>query len=162
MIDLLTEEYEPRPKRERKKRQVRRKGNNRIWAKWLLRQAVVRTYRAAKVERPKGRINLTRMLGYSHLDFLEHIQAQFTDGMTWERIDEIHIDHIIPMKWFIKNGYFNPLMINDLSNLRPVWAKDNLVKGADLPDDFQQRLDFLTNKYKAESDTTGSNYLEAI
>jgi hypothetical protein len=100
------------------------------------------------MERPKGRIHLERMLGYTHLDFLEHIQAQFTEDMTWECIDDIHIDHIIPMKWFIKNGYANPFMINDLSNLRPVWAKDNLVKGADLPEDFQQRLDYLTDKYR--------------
>lgn len=73
-----------------------------------------------------------RMLGYSLADLKAHIERQFTNGMTLARFlsGEIHIDHIIPQASF-------DLSIPDewkrcwcLSNLRPLWAKDNWQKSA--------------------------------
>ena len=136
----------PRPRK--KKRQVRRKGNVRTWAKWTLRQAIVRTYNLMGIERPKGRVSPRRFLGYDHIDLVASLESQFEDGMSWEVIDQIHIDHVIPIKWFIEHGITNVAIINDISNLKPIWAKDNLRKGADLPPDFEQRLAFLVDKYR--------------
>ena len=37
---------------------------------------------------------------------------------------------IAPMTEFITNGITDAATINHLSNLRPVWAKDNIAKGS--------------------------------
>jgi hypothetical protein len=136
---------EERPKKKRARRQVRRKGNVRTWAKWTLRQIVGRTFRAMAVTRPKARVDA--MIGYDRIQFIAHLEGLFQDEMSWERIDEIHIDHVIPLKWFIQNGIHRPEIINDLSNLEPIWAKDNLRKSSALPPDFEERLTKLLQKH---------------
>lgn len=63
----------------------------------------------------------------------EHLESQFTEGMTWEKFmnGEIHIDHKIPI------AHFNYNSVEDedfkkcwsLDNLQPLWAIDNFKKG---------------------------------
>lgn len=127
------------------RRQVRRKGNNRTWAKWTLRQIVGRTFRAMKQERPKTRVDL--LLGYDRFQFIDHIERHFLEGMSWDLLDDIHIDHVIPLKWFITNEIHHPEIINDLDNLRPIWADDNLKKSSSLPDNFEELVTALLYKY---------------
>ena len=67
--------------------------------------------------------------GYERSDLVLHIEKQFTKGMSWENYGKWHIDHITPVSQFIREGVFDPLKINCLSNLRPVWASVNLKKG---------------------------------
>lgn len=52
--------------------------------------------------------------------------------MSWEAHarGEIHIDHIVPVSKLVSDGETDPAVINALSNLRPMWAADNLAKGA--------------------------------
>lgn len=69
------------------------------------------------------------LLGYNKQQFIERIESQFTDGMTWENYGDWHIDHIIPISELVACGVKEPSKINCLSNLRPLWAKDNLKKG---------------------------------
>ena len=74
------------------------------------------------------------LLGYSVEELKAHLEAQFAEGMTWDKFfgGGIHIDHIIPRMNF---NYTSP---NDLqfkqcwalSNLRPIWPKQNSVSGA--------------------------------
>ena len=66
------------------------------------------------------------LLGYSALQLKEHIEKQFTDGMTWDNWGEWHIDHIKPVSKFDKSEKIS--IINSLDNLRPLWAKENLTK----------------------------------
>jgi hypothetical protein len=82
------------------------------------------------------------VLGYN-IDVLRlHLEKHFKDGMTWENYGEWHIDHVIPV------SVFNFQTIDDidfkkcwsLSNLRPLWAKDNLKKSASLEKPFQPSL----------------------
>lgn len=72
----------------------------------------------------------TRLLGYSHEDFIERIESQFSIGMSWGNRGEWHVDHIKPIAAFNKEGVKDIKIINALSNLQPLWAKDNLSKGA--------------------------------
>lgn len=69
------------------------------------------------------------ILGYTREDLVKHIEAQFSKGMTWENYGEWHIDHIVPISALIEQGVKEPSKINCLSNLRPLWAKENLEKG---------------------------------
>lgn len=66
------------------------------------------------------------ILGYSATDFKSHIESLFLEGMCWDNWGSWHIDHIIPVCQFDKNTH--PSVVNALSNLRPLWAKDNLSK----------------------------------
>lgn len=71
-------------------------------------------------------------LDYKVDDLRKHLESRFLPGMTWENYGEWHVDHIIPDK------AFNYSSMNDeefrkcwsLENLQPLWAKDNLSKGA--------------------------------
>ncbi len=69
-------------------------------------------------------------LGYKPEELIKHIQLQFQEGMSWDNYGEWHIDHIIPIIEFINNGLTDPKIINSLENLQPLWANDNLRKGA--------------------------------
>ncbi|AFC22715.1 hypothetical protein VchM-138_0036 [Vibrio phage vB_VchM-138] len=70
------------------------------------------------------------LLGYNHNNLRVHIESQFKDGMTWANYGEWHIDHIVPVSWWISQGIDDPSIINALDNLQPLWAADNLSKGA--------------------------------
>lgn len=61
-------------------------------------------------------------------DFLrEHLEKQFTDGMSWDNYGSWHIDHIIPLSSANNSEEMNKLC--HYSNLQPLWAYDNLRKG---------------------------------
>ena len=68
--------------------------------------------------------------GYTQSEFVDHIESLWEVGMAWSNRSEWHIDHIKPVSLFIKEGITDPATINALSNLQPLWAKDNLSKGA--------------------------------
>ena len=69
---------------------------------------------------------------YTKQELFEHIESLFTDGRSWERFDEIHIDHIRPVASF----NYTTTDCEDfkkcwaLENLQPLWAKDNCRKGS--------------------------------
>jgi hypothetical protein len=70
------------------------------------------------------------LCGYSIAELRQHIERQFTKGMTWDRFmsGEIHIDHIVPQKSFDLQDDTEWRACWSLTNLRPMWAKDNLEK----------------------------------
>ena len=68
------------------------------------------------------------ILGYSRYELISHIERQFLKGMSWDNHGEWHIDHITPISVLLEQGISDPRVINCLTNLKPVWAKDNLSK----------------------------------
>jgi len=66
------------------------------------------------------------ILGYSAEDLKKHMESLFLDGMTWENWGLWEIDHIRPISSFDKD--VDPKVVNELSNLQPLWANDNLKK----------------------------------
>lgn len=71
-----------------------------------------------------------QILGYSREDLVGYISSLFEAGMSWGNHGEWHIDHIKPISAFIDEGVYDPAVINALSNLQPLWARDNMSKGA--------------------------------
>ena len=68
------------------------------------------------------------MLGYSVHEFISHLERQFVKGMSWENMSEWQIDHIVPVKEAKTEA--DVIALNQLSNLRPMWAKENNAKKA--------------------------------
>lgn len=84
------------------------------------------------------------LVEYSLNDLKKHIEKQFEQDMTWEKLmaGEIHIDHIIPKSVFNfsdpKHADFKKCW--SLKNLRPMWAAENLQKHNKLEKHFQPSL----------------------
>jgi hypothetical protein len=70
-------------------------------------------------------------LGYTIDDLKTHLESKFSEGMSWDNYGEWHIDHIIPQSWLpfdsLESENFKKCWA--LSNLQPLWAKDNCSKG---------------------------------
>jgi hypothetical protein len=71
------------------------------------------------------------IVGYTLKDLIEHLEAQFEPGMTWDNRGEWHIDHKKPISWFNFTSYEDEEFQQcwALDNLQPKWAEDNLSKG---------------------------------
>lgn len=80
----------------------------------------------------KGSRSWREKVGYSLDDLKTHIERSFLKGMGWHNANLWHIDHIIPLSAFeyanIDEKNFKIAWA--LTNLRPMWAKDNISKGA--------------------------------
>jgi hypothetical protein len=69
---------------------------------------------------------------YTLEELMAHLERQFLKGMTWENKGEWHVDHIRPLASFSIEGPDCPDFAAAwaLSNLRPMWALDNIRKNA--------------------------------
>jgi len=67
------------------------------------------------------------LLGYDFNTLKNHIESLFTEGMSWENYGDWHIDHIKLLSSFDKNT--SPSIVNNLSNLRPLWATTREING---------------------------------
>ena len=70
------------------------------------------------------------LLGYTLNDLMRNLERQFLKGMSWDNYGEWHIDHIVPLSSFVIDSVESPEIKYAwaLSNLRPLWAADNLSK----------------------------------
>jgi hypothetical protein len=95
---------------------------------WVLHQRMRARIRSALIGDGFVKKNSTEeILGCSSEYLKKHIERQFHDGMSWENINNIHIDHIIPL--VSAKTEEEVLRLCHFTNLRPMWAKDNLSKG---------------------------------
>lgn len=72
------------------------------------------------------------LVDYSIADLIRHIERQFLKGMSWSNMGEWHVDHVLPKSMF-KYDDENSEEFKacwSLTNLRPLWSKDNLEKHA--------------------------------
>ena len=72
------------------------------------------------------------LLGDSILNVVKYLEKQFKPGMTWQNHgrDGWHIDHIIPCASFDLTDLEQQKKCFHYTNLQPLWALDNLSKGA--------------------------------
>lgn len=69
-------------------------------------------------------------LGYSSADLVAHLEAQFLPGMSWANYGRWHVDHKRPCASFDLSDALQFAECWALSNLQPLWAADNIAKGA--------------------------------
>lgn len=77
-------------------------------------------------------------LGCSWVELRGYLGSQLSDGMTWDNYGEWHVDHIIPLA--LASNKEQLIELCHYTNLRPLWAFDNISKGAKLPDDIPEHL----------------------
>jgi hypothetical protein len=70
------------------------------------------------------------ILGCSFEAFKAHIESQFLSGMTWANREQWHLDHIVPLATAVTAE--DVVRLNHFTNYRPLWAADNIAKGAKL------------------------------
>jgi hypothetical protein len=97
----------------------------------------IRGYDVSKIARSAMKRNgasprIEELLGYSVAELKIYLEMQFTKGMNWDRFfkGEIHIDHIVPVSYFDLSIEEQFKQCWNIYNLRPMWAKDNMKKGA--------------------------------
>ena len=70
------------------------------------------------------------LLGCSIGYLRQHLESLFTEGMSWDNWGRYgwHIDHIIPLSYFDFTDPEQQKRAWHYTNLRPLWAEDNLKK----------------------------------
>lgn len=120
----------------RRNRDRRREAARRLHAR---RQATSPQYRVNRamsahirwsIAKSKGGQRWERLVGYTLKDLMEHLERQFSKGMTWENYGKWHVDHIIPLSSFEYTSPDDPEFKAcwALTNLRPLWARENIRK----------------------------------
>lgn len=106
-------------------------GDEEHWSKLF--QSQLSRALTGKLKRTK---TIEHATGYSLSALRMHLERQFSSGMNWGNYagscpfgeqQVWHIDHIIPKRSFVRSDVSACFA---LSNLRPVWRKENMRKGA--------------------------------
>jgi len=74
------------------------------------------------------------LVGCNSEQLKSHLEYQFLINMSWDNYGKWHVDHIVPVAYFIKNFDFSKAETQQIaynySNLQPIWANENTSKGA--------------------------------
>lgn len=70
------------------------------------------------------------LVGCSIPQLRKHLERQFIDGMAWDNYGDWHIDHIKPCAAFDLTSEDEQRVCFHYSNLQPLWASENMSKGA--------------------------------
>ena len=119
------------------KERVRKKRESGYYKSYLQRPEVKikelhrnRLQNLAKKQKAKKYIETSHLFGTSMKKVVKHIEDQFVEGMSWDNHGEWHIDHIKPLCSFDLNNLEEQKKAFHFTNLQPLWALDNLIKGS--------------------------------
>ena len=79
------------------------------------------------------------LIGCTITELRQHLEAQFTNGMNWNNYGRTgwHIDHIRPCASFDLTDAEQQRQCFHYTNLQPLWAAENIRKGAKWPNACQ-------------------------
>lgn len=89
-----------------------------------------RIWYALKRKRVTKREKTSELVGCSFLFLKKHLEAQFREGMSWDKPNSFHIDHIKPLSSFDLTDPEQLKAACHWSNLQPLYPEENLRKGA--------------------------------
>jgi len=96
---------------------------------FLIKEKIRKRIRKILKQKKIIKINDTKeILGCSFEFARNYLESKFKNGMTWNNHGKWHIDHIIPLASAKTEKEIYRLC--HYTNLQPLWAKDNLSKGA--------------------------------
>jgi len=85
----------------------------------------------------RGKLKSSRtedLLGCSFTFLRFWLESKFLPNMSWENYGDWHVDHIRPLASFDLTDPKQQALAFHFLNLQPLWAKDNLSKGAKILD----------------------------
>lgn len=88
-----------------------------------------RLWSALDKQKVQKRGSTQELIGCSIPELVQHLEAKFIEGMSWNKRNQIHIDHIIPVSAFNLVGLAQQKKAFHYSNLQPLWASENMRKG---------------------------------
>lgn len=101
---------------------------------------------SGKIKNPK---RFVEYLNCTYDEFKRYIESKFLPGMTWNNrgktIDCWSIDHIVPFDYFNVEDKEEFRVAANYLNCRPVWNKENLSKGSNLPENYRDIIDMIKN-----------------
>lgn len=68
------------------------------------------------------------IIGCTKDELILHFEKQFLPKMGWQNRSDWHIDHIVPLS--SASTEQDLINLNHFTNLRPIWAKENLLKSS--------------------------------
>ena len=83
-----------------------------------------------------GKRKNSRTMQYVNMtpdELMDYLEGRFTEGMTRDNYGKWHVDHIRPISSFDFTGPDNEEQLHmawNYTNLQPLWAADNISKGA--------------------------------
>lgn len=100
-------------------------------ARRKVRRSVRRRFQKALKGRRSG-ATMRWLTGASLEELRRHVASQFQPGMSWENygFDTWHLDHRIPCARFDLSDPAQQQKCFHYTNLQPMWAAENLAKGA--------------------------------
>lgn len=113
--------------RNNERKRDRSKTDKNFMASRSLRAALDRVIRRFGIVKKK---KSHAMVGYGADKLAQRLECQFLHGMGWHNRKDWHIDHKKPVQAFLDQGISDPAIVNALCNLQPIWAVDNIAKGA--------------------------------
>jgi hypothetical protein len=75
---------------------------------------------------------IRELLGCSVEQLIAHLECNFLSGMSWQNRRQWHVDHVRPCASFDLRDAEQQRACFHFSNLRPLWALDNMRKHARL------------------------------
>lgn len=123
-------EYAKRPEvRARVRNQIRQKLKND--PVFILKSRLrTRFYQYVKRGLAKKQVKTSELIGCDWQYLKNYLQKRFKKGMSWKNFGEWHIDHRKPMAHFNLLDVKQQYECCNYKNLKPMWATDNLSKGA--------------------------------
>lgn len=87
-----------------------------------------RVFQAFRNKRLPKRGRTLEILGCGWNELKAHMEERFTEGMSWDNYGSWHVDHIIPLSSATSEAEL--VRLCHFTNLQPLWAADNIRKGA--------------------------------
>lgn len=101
----------------------------------------------------KRTLTNNELIGCSDNELKLHIEKQFKDGMTWENYGNWHADHIRAVSTFNLNTEDEQIKCFHWSNLQPLWARDNQLKGKIIDNDkVDHEISKVNYKFTSKDD----------
>lgn len=85
----------------------------------------------------KKSLKTRELIGCSYAELHSHIEAQFRDGMAWDKPNSFHIDHIRPLCSFDLTDPEQLKKACHWKNLQPLYPHENIAKSGKFIKEYQ-------------------------
>lgn len=119
----------PEIKKQRRKRSKQRRVDPKFRILEGLDTILSRNRKYTKIKNP---LTAKELLGCNPEYLWKYLEGRFYSGITWDNYGKWHIDHIRPISSFdsLETDIEQQKRCFHHSNLQPLWAADNIAKGA--------------------------------